>query len=50
MEDSLKTSRIIFLLVAMSASMYAFATQNHSYKYRTPEPMPVHMLKTTFLR
>lgn len=50
MYQSLKASRVLLLMAAMSASIYAFATQEHSYKYRSPEPMPVHMLKTTFIR
>ena len=50
MYESLKISRVLFLMVAMMASIYAFATQDHSYKYRSPEPIPAHMLRTNMFR
>jgi len=50
MNDTLKLSRVLFLMVAMMASIYAFATNDHSYKYRSPEPMPAHMLRTNLIR
>lgn len=50
MHESLKPGRIFLLVAAMSVSIFAFATQDHSYKYRSPQPMPAHMLKTNFIR